>query len=105
MPIRQRGASWQVDVRLPDGKRYRTTVKTEAEAVELEASLKTNPKQRRAMKRALRPSPGASKAAAQPSAESSQSDSEGSDRMKSKVITLQTLAEKLASTLSVTGTS
>jgi len=56
MPIRQRGTSWQVDVRLHDGKRYRTTVKTETEAMELEASLKTNPKQRRAMKRALRPS-------------------------------------------------
>jgi hypothetical protein len=54
MPIRQRGPSWQVDVRLPMGKRYRTTVATEKEAIELEASLKTNPQQRRAMTKLLR---------------------------------------------------
>jgi hypothetical protein len=61
MPIRKRGPSWQVDVRLPDGKRYRKTVNTEAEAVVLEATLYVNPAKRRAIKRASRLSPGATK--------------------------------------------
>lgn len=102
MPIRQRGGSWQIDVRLPDGKRYRTTVRTQEEAERLEASLKTNPQQRRAMKNALRKSRAASDETAQPSTKSSTSASESSNRLKSNVITLQTLAQKLADTLQVT---
>lgn len=66
MPIRPRGPSWQVDVRLPDGKRYRKTVPTEADAEALEAALQVSPQQRRAMKKALRHSPGAQPSAAQP---------------------------------------
>ena|ERR1035437_9253184 len=68
MPIRARGGTWQVDVRLPDGRRYRKAVATEAEAIELQATLTTTPQQRRAMKQALRKSPVASEPTAQPSA-------------------------------------
>ena len=60
MPIRQRGGTWQVDVRLPDGRRHRKSVKTEQEALELERLLQTSPQQRREMKKALRQSPAAS---------------------------------------------
>lgn len=89
MPIRKRGNSWQVDVRLPDGKRYRTTVRTEEEARAMEGGLKTNPQQRRAMKRALRQSPDASAVAAAPSTKSSMKGSEKSGRARSKVIILR----------------
>lgn len=83
MPIRQRGPSWQVDVRLPDGKRYRTTVQTEADAKKLEAELQTNPQQRRALKKLLKPSPGATKAGLQPLSSPSENAPEASGQPNS----------------------
>lgn len=85
MPIRQRGNTWQVDVRLPDGSRYRKQAKTEAEAKALEAMLSTTPEQRRAMKRALRSSPAASEqSAALPSSPPSNSTAGTSNPPKSE---------------------
>ena len=78
MPIRKRGPSYQVDVRLPDGRRYRKTVATEEQALALEKALTTNPNQRRAMRLALQPSPGAMKPKAQPSTKQSPSSPEQS---------------------------
>ena len=46
MPIRKRGPSWQVDVRLVDGSRIRRTYPTEAIAREAEKALQPNPQQR-----------------------------------------------------------
>jgi hypothetical protein len=46
MPIRQRGKTWQVDVRLADGTRFRRSYPTEAIAKEAEKALTPNPQQR-----------------------------------------------------------
>ena len=46
MPIRKRGPSWQVDVRLVDGSRIRRTYPTEEIAREAEKALQPNPQQR-----------------------------------------------------------
>lgn len=43
MPIRQRGSSWQVDVRTIDGTRIRASYATEEEAREAETALNPNP--------------------------------------------------------------
>jgi hypothetical protein len=83
MPIRQRGPSWQVDVRLPDGKRYRTTVPTEAEAKALETSLTINPQQRRAMRLALRQSRAATSPAPPLSSEPSGTQPDGQQQLNS----------------------
>jgi hypothetical protein len=83
MPIRQRGPSWQVDVRLPDGNRYRKTVNTEAEAVVLEATLNVNPNQRRAIKRALRQSSAAMKPSAPLLSEPLKSSPDGEQQLTS----------------------
>jgi len=53
MPIRKRGPSWQVDVRLLDGTRVRRTYPTEEIAKEAEKALTPNPQQRQ-MARFLR---------------------------------------------------
>ncbi len=90
MPIRKRGPSWQVDVRLPDGRRYRKTVNTEDEAKALEASLRTNPQQRRAMKAALRRSSGAMNAAPTPYPQPSESALETQRQENSTQDTLPT---------------
>jgi hypothetical protein len=84
VPIRQRGSNWQVDVRLPDGRRYRKTVTTEDAAKQMEAALKTNPQQRRAMKlSASRQSPGATTGAPAPSVPPSENTQPNYGRVRS----------------------
>jgi hypothetical protein len=56
MTIRQRGESWQIDIRTLDGKRLRRDFRSKAEALEAEAKLKLNPEQRTAMKKLRRKS-------------------------------------------------
>ena len=46
MPIRLRGKSWQIDVRLADGTRFRRTYPTQAIAAEAEKAMTPNPLQR-----------------------------------------------------------
>ena len=53
MPVRKRGASWQVDLRLTDGTRIRRNYPTQEEATTAEAALRPNP-QARAAARKLR---------------------------------------------------
>jgi hypothetical protein len=105
MPIRQRGPSWQVDVRLPDGRRYRKTVNTEEEAKALEASLSTNPLQRRAFKQALQQSRGAMKDAAPPSETPSKSVSADEPQPTSIQVTSPTSPLQFPITPPVTDTS
>ena len=46
MPVRKRGNTWQVDIRLTDGSRFRKTYPTEESAREAEKAMTTNPTQR-----------------------------------------------------------
>jgi hypothetical protein len=56
MPVRQRGTTWQVDVRLADGTRFRKTFPTEEMAREAEKAMKLNPQQRAIARYAARAS-------------------------------------------------
>ena len=54
MAIRQRGESWQIDIRTADGTRLRRDYRSKAEAQEAEAMLKPSPQQRAAMREVRR---------------------------------------------------
>jgi hypothetical protein len=56
MPIRQRGKTWQVDVRLVDGTRFRKTMPTKEMAEETEKAMTPNPRQRAISRYAVRDS-------------------------------------------------
>lgn len=56
MTIRQRGGSFQIDVRTAEGTRIRRDFPTRARAEEAEAALKPDPQQRAAMRKLRRTS-------------------------------------------------
>jgi len=56
MPVRKRGNTWQVDVRLLDGSRFRKTYPTEESARAAEVAMRPNPTQRAIARSAARAS-------------------------------------------------
>ena len=97
MPVRPRGDSWQLDIRLMDGSRLRRTYPTEAAALEAEQQLRPTPQQRAAFRAKKRQSSRQSSArkGTKPSGSISRSGKqfsrspEGSGPPRSNLITLR----------------
>ena len=77
MPIRKRGESWQIDVRLGDGSRIRRSYATQEQAAEAAKALTPSPQQRATMRKLRRLTSGKSSARSN-SARSSKSKSSSS---------------------------
>jgi hypothetical protein len=93
MPIRKRGNSWQIDIRLADGSRIRRTAATEEQAREIEQALKPTPQQRAAARKKRSRQPSARKSSTGCNSPAEGSSSQNSVPSKSESLQQPELAK------------